>query len=215
MIKHGEKNKIKDLYSPFRYEEMPETADRIDGRTAVSDVILHRNGNYRSFIFFFLSFFIIYLTVKQFLTDFFFFFFFTKNLSLSLSPVLIQNGSLNPQAPGEGEISLPHSRVIFSKLKNEDKDLFSFRNCKKWCKKAQNAIISLSFPSYVNWQPPENRHFIGERARREVARRGFWSPQAVVMNECGSVSFCHRLITYFQCLRHYCRISAQMKHGKW
>ena len=87
---------------------------------------------------------------------------------------------VNPQAPGEGEISLPHSRAIFSKLKNEDKDLFSFRNCKKWCKKAQNAIISLSFPSYVNWQPPDNRHFIGERARREVARRGFGSPQAVV-----------------------------------
>ena len=37
----------------------------------------------------------------------------------------------NPQAPGEGEISLPHSRAIFSKLKNEDKDLFCFRNCKK------------------------------------------------------------------------------------
>ena len=37
----------------------------------------------------------------------------------------------NPQAPGEEEISLPHSRAIFSKLKNEDKDLFSFRNCKK------------------------------------------------------------------------------------
>ena len=31
---------------------------------------------------------------------------------------------LNPQEPGEGEISLPHSRAIFSKLKNEDKDLF-------------------------------------------------------------------------------------------
>ena len=68
----------------------------------------------------------------------------------------------------------------FSKLKNEDKDLFSFRNCKKWCKKAQNAIISLSFPFYVNWQPPENRLCIGERARREVAWRGLGSPQAFV-----------------------------------
>ena len=78
---------------------------------------------------------------------------------------LLEKGSINPQAPGEGEISLPHSRAIISKLKNEDKDLFSFRNCKKLCKKAQNAIISLSFPSYVNWQPPENRQCIGERAR--------------------------------------------------
>ena len=51
MIKNGEKkNKIKDLYSPFRWEEMPETADRIEGRIAVSDIILLCNGNYRSFI---------------------------------------------------------------------------------------------------------------------------------------------------------------------
>ena len=33
---------------------------------------------------------------------------------------------INPQAPGEGEISLPHSWAIFSKLKNEDKDIFFF-----------------------------------------------------------------------------------------
>ena len=31
---------------------------------------------------------------------------------------------LTPQAPGKGGISLPHSRAIFSKLQNEDKDLF-------------------------------------------------------------------------------------------
>ena len=37
----------------------------------------------------------------------------------------------NPLTPGKGEISLPHRWAIFSKLKNEDKDLFSFRNCKK------------------------------------------------------------------------------------
>ena len=56
---------------------MPETANRIDGRTAVSDIFSYRNGNYISFILlFFLLFFIIYLTVKWFLTDFDFFFFF-------------------------------------------------------------------------------------------------------------------------------------------
>ena len=33
---------------------------------------------------------------------------------------------LNPQVSSEGEISLPHSWAIFSKLKNEDKDLFFF-----------------------------------------------------------------------------------------
>ena len=41
------------------------------------------------------------------------------------------SNAFNPLPPGEGEISLTHSRAIFSKLKNEDKDLFSFRNCKK------------------------------------------------------------------------------------
>ena len=39
----------------------------------------------------------------------------------------------------------------------------------------------------MNWQPPENRQCKGERGRREVAKRGFGSPQAV----------------------------AQMKRGKW
>ena len=63
-------------------------ADFHYGRTAVLDISSHRNGEYRSFIFYFLSFFIIYLTVKWFLTNFDFFFFFS-----SLSPVLIQNGS--------------------------------------------------------------------------------------------------------------------------
>ena len=122
--------------------------------------------------------------------------------------------SFNPRAPGKGEISLPHRRAIFTKLKNEDKYLFSFRNCKKWCKKVQNAIISLSFPSYVNWQPPENRQCIGERGRREVAKQGFGSPQAVVY-EWIRLSFCQTLVTYFQWHRHYCLISAQMKRGKW
>ena len=74
---------------------MPETANQIDGRIAVSDIILHRNGNYRSFIlFFFYRSVSFYLTVKSFLTDFAFFFFFFLAKILSLLPVLIQNESL-------------------------------------------------------------------------------------------------------------------------
>ena len=65
---------------------MPETVNHIDGRTAVSDIILHWNGNYRSFI----SFFIIYLTVKSFLTDFES----PPPPPPDLSPVLMQNESL-------------------------------------------------------------------------------------------------------------------------
>ena len=45
---------------------------------------------------------------------------------MSFSQALSISDKFNPQAPGEGEISLPHSRAIFSKLKNEDKDLFFF-----------------------------------------------------------------------------------------
>ena len=95
------------MYSPFRCEEMPETTDRIDGRTAIMDIISHRNGNYWPFIFFFfLSFFIIYLTVKSFLTDidfFFFFFFFYEN---SLSPSLSLSLSLSPSPSPSPSLSL-------------------------------------------------------------------------------------------------------------
>ena len=81
---------------------MPESVDRIDGQTA-SDIISYQNGNYGIYLLsrFFLSFFIICLTLTSFLTDFeLFFFFFTKILSLfpsvidSLSSVLMQNESL-------------------------------------------------------------------------------------------------------------------------
>ena len=66
-------------------------------------------------------------------------------------------------------------------------------------KKAQNAIISLSFPSYVNWQPPENRQCIGEREQAERwQNEGSEALKRLFMNEYGSVSFCHTLITYFQ-----------------
>ena len=119
---------------------------------------------------------------------------------------------LNPHAPGEGEISLPHSRAIFSKLKNEDKDLFSFKNCKKWCKKAQNAIISLSFPSYLNWQPPENRLCIGERARREVAKWGWKPSSGCLWMNTAQYSFAIHWSLIFNDLSH---VSAQMKRGKW
>ena len=56
---------------------------------------------------------------------------------------------------------------------------FSFRNCKKWCTKAQNAIISHSFPSYLNWPAVENPLDIGERARRDVGCRSLGGSQAV------------------------------------
>ena len=55
MIKNGKKNKIRDLYSPFRCKEMSETAVRPYGQTAVSDISSHRNGEYRFFILFFFT----------------------------------------------------------------------------------------------------------------------------------------------------------------
>ena len=47
------------MCSQFRCEEMPETADHIDGGTAALDIILHQNGNCSSFtLFFFIVFFL-------------------------------------------------------------------------------------------------------------------------------------------------------------
>ena len=88
MIKNGKKNKIKDLYTPFRCKEMPGTADRIDGLPFQT----LSTSKWQSQIFYlvFLSFFIIYLTLKSFLTILIFFF----SENFSLSPVLIQNKSL-------------------------------------------------------------------------------------------------------------------------
>ena len=93
---------------------------------------------------------------------------------------LVALKGLTPKRRAKGKFHYPTAGLFSPSLKMKINLFFSFRNCKKWCKKAQNAIISLSFPSYVNWQPPENRLCIGERARREVAWWGFGSPQAVV-----------------------------------
>ena len=59
MIKNSKKNKIKHLYSPFRIS------------LGIEMVIIDLSF----FFFFFFTFFIIYLTVKFFLTDFEFCFF--------------------------------------------------------------------------------------------------------------------------------------------
>ena len=84
----------------------------------------------------------------------------------------------------KGKFHYPIAGLFSASLKMKIKIFFLLEivrnDVKKKKKKAQNAIISLSFPSYVNWQPPENRQCIGERASREVAKRGFGSPQAVV-----------------------------------
>ena len=81
----------------------------------------------------------------------------------------LSSSVLTPKRWAKGKFHYPTAGLFSASLKMKIKISFSFRNCKKLCKKAQNAIISLSFPFYVNWQPPENRRCIGERARREVA----------------------------------------------
>ena len=73
---------------------MPESVDRIDDRTAESDIISYQKVNYISV---FLSFFIICLTAKSFLTDWIFFFYensLAPSVQDSLSLALIQNESL-------------------------------------------------------------------------------------------------------------------------
>ena len=85
--------------------------------------------------------------------------------------------SLNPITPGKGEISLHHHRAIFSKLKNEDKDIFSFRNCKKWCKKKGTKCNYFPFVSILRelaatWKSALHR---GEREARGGKTR-VWKP---------------------------------------
>ena len=87
--------------------------------------------------------------------------------------------SLTPKRRAKGKFHYPTAGLFSASLKMKIKIFFLLEIVRN-VKKARNAIISLSFPSYVNWQPPENQLCIGERARREVAWRGFGSPQAVV-----------------------------------
>ena len=51
-----------------------------------------------------------------------------KHLTLSYKKTISKSDlhPLNPLTPFKVEISLPHCQAIFSKLKNEDKDLFFF-----------------------------------------------------------------------------------------
>ena len=53
--------------------------------------------------------------------------------------------TFNPQALGEGEISLPHSRAIFSKHKNEDKDLFLLEIIRNDVKKHKMQLFPFRF----------------------------------------------------------------------
>ena len=101
---------------------MPESVDLIDDRIAELDIFSYQEVNYIS-LYCFLSFFIICLTVKTFLTDFefFFFFFFTKILSLSL-PLCLKlplAGTYTKRKPYLCYISqarLNHYYIIFLRL---------------------------------------------------------------------------------------------------
>ena len=61
---------------------MPESVDRIDGQTAVSDINSYQNGNYIPLILFFYHLLDFEIISDRFF--FFFFFFYENSLSLSL-----------------------------------------------------------------------------------------------------------------------------------
>ena len=63
------------------------------------------------------------------------------------------------------------------------KIFFSFRKCKKWCTKTQNAIISLSFSFYTSWRPIENPLNYGEGAGQDVACVCLLASQAVATSK--------------------------------
>ena len=76
---------------------------------------------------------------------------------------------LTSKRRAKGKFHYPTAGLFSASLKMKIKIFCLLEIVRNDVKKAQNAIISLLFPSYVNWQPPENRLCIAERARREVA----------------------------------------------
>ena len=77
---------------------------------------------------------------------------------------------LNPYRRVKGKFHYPTAGLFSASLKMKMKIFFLLEIVRNDVKKHKIAIISLSFPSYVNWQPPENRQCTGERASREVAK---------------------------------------------
>ena len=100
---------------PFRCEDMPESVDRIDSRTAVSDIISHQNGNY---IFLILFFIILYhlldfkIISDRFCIFFFFFFFFLRKFFLSLSlPLCLKDSLSSVRMQSESPIGVIYARL--------------------------------------------------------------------------------------------------------
>ena len=81
----------------------------------------------------------------------------------------VQDRALTPKRRAKEKFHYPTAGLFSASLKMKIKIFFLLEIVRNYVKKAHNAIISLSFPSYVNWQPPENRRCIRAIARREVA----------------------------------------------
>ena len=122
------KNKIKDLYCR---PTIAKGCFSLSSDGSFGHLFAQKWWLLIFYLGFFLSFLIIYLNVKWFLTDFrfFFFFFFLRkfslSLSLSLSPVLIQNGSY---------ISVKQARlnkIVFTSFSFVFWALFRIRNSRR------------------------------------------------------------------------------------
>ena len=95
---------------------------------------------------------------------------------------------LTPKRRAKGKFHYPTAGVFFKKLKNEDKDLFSFRNCKKWCKKSTKCnyfpFVSILHELATPWKSALYR---GEsKARGSMTRFGKPSSGCLWMNTTGT-----------------------------
>ena len=121
----------------------------------------------------------------------------------------------NPQAPVEGKFHYPTARLFSASLKMKIKIPFLLEIVRNYAKKHKMQLFPFCF--HLTWTGSHLK--IGSAQGREGGERwqneGLEALKWLFMNEYGSVSFCHTLVTYFQWLRHYCRVSAQMKGGKW
>ena len=92
-------------------------------------------------------------------------------MSLSTRPTYasaLPTAALTPKRQAKGKSHYPTAGLFSASLKMKIKIFFLLEIVRNDVKITKCNYFP-SFPSYVNWQPPENRLCIGERARREMA----------------------------------------------
>ena len=119
---------------------------------------------------------------------------------------------LTPKPRAKGKFHYPTAGLFSANLKMKIEIFFLLEIVRNDVNKSTKCnyfpFVSILRELAATWKSAMHR---GERWQNE----GLEALKRLFMNEYGSVSFCHTLVTYFQWLRHYCSVSAEMKRGKW